>query len=204
MQRQLVFIHGGEAYTRYEDYLEHLRTKEIDLHTERNVRWYHTLPETLGDDWEVIKPSMPNSGNAKYREWKIWFERHFPFLRDEVVLIGHSQGGVFLTKYLIENEVPFSISKLFLVGSVHDVPGRLGDALEDGGDFGFDTTALARLHERARSIYVVHSEDDFVVPFTQGEKLAAALPEAEFMVFHDKNHFLIEEFPDLIFKIKAS
>lgn len=203
MKAQVVFIHGGSAYSRYEDYLEYLRTTDVDPFAERSQRWHHTLGETLGADWEVLRPSMPNSGNAKYEEWKIWFERHFPFIRDGVVLIGHSQGGIFLTKYLLENKTPFSVKALFLVGSVYDVPGRLGSELEDGGDFGFDRAALPQLAEQVANLYIVHSTDDFVVPFAQGEKLAAALPMAEFMVFEDKNHFLIEAFPELIHKIKA-
>jgi predicted alpha/beta hydrolase family esterase len=203
MKQQLVFVHGGEAFSQYEDYLEHLRTTEVDPFKERSRRWYHTLPETMGDDWEVIKPAMPNSGNAKYEEWKIWFERHLPFMRDGVVLMGHSQGGIFLTKYLLENDFPLRIKALFLVASVFDVAEPFGDAKEDGGDFVYTVGDLSHLTALADTVFVYHSKDDFVVPFAQGEKLAKALPGAEFMVFKDKNHFLIEEFPEIIKKIKA-
>ena len=203
MKQQVVFIHGAEAYSNYEDFLADLRTREVDPFKEIHARWHRNLADGLGDDWEVIRPSMPNSDNAKYLEWKIWFERHFEFIRDGVVLIGHSQGGIFLTKYLLENKTPFTIQKLFLVGSVLDVDQRFFDALEDGADFVFDKEALPSLQEKVEQLYIVHSKDDFVVPFEQGEKLALALPNAEFMVFEDKNHFLIEEFPELIEKIKG-
>lgn len=204
MKKQVVFIHGGEAFQNYEDFLTELKNKEIDgLFTESPKRWHKELVKTLGDEYEVFKPSMPNSDNSKYLEWKIWFERHFPFLREDVILIGHSQGGMFLTKYLIENETPFSVKALFLVGSIHDSYVCFGESLEDGGDFGFDATRLPLLVERVENLIVVHSKDDFCVPFEQGEKLAKALPEAEFMVFEDKNHFLVEEFPELIEKIKS-
>jgi predicted alpha/beta hydrolase family esterase len=202
MKKQLVFIHGGEAYRNYEDYLDELRAREVDPFAEKSIRWYRNLPETLGIGWEVIKPMMPNSGNAKYEEWKIWFEKHFEFLRDGVILVGHSQGGIFLTKYLLENKTPFTIKALVLVGSVYDVSVPLNDSKEDGGDFGYDTTVLKTLHEKVEKILIYHSRDDFCVPFEQGEKLAAALPEAEFIAFADKNHFLLEEFPELIEKIK--
>lgn len=203
MKKQLVFIHGGEAYSNYEDFLEYLRTQEITLHNEPSKRWHKDLVNDLGNDWEVIKPAMPNSENSKYEEWKIWFERHFDFLQEEVVLIGHSQGGMFLTKYLIENSTPFNISKLFLVGSIHDSYVPFNGSLEDGGDFGFDAEKVPALADKVKKIYILHSKDDFIVPFEQGEALAKALPNAEFMVFEDKNHFLIEEFPELIQKIKG-
>lgn len=203
MKKQVVFIHGGEAYSDYENYLKHLRTVEIDPFKGRSVRWYHQLPELFGDGWEVIKPAMPNSGNAKYQEWKIWFERHFDFIADEVTLIGHSQGAIFLIKYLLENNTPFKIKTLCLAAGVVDVSERFNDALEDGGDFNYDLALLLTLEAKAETILILHSKDDFVVPFEQGEKLAAALPNAEFMVFEDKNHFLIEDFPELIDKIKG-
>lgn len=203
MMKQLIFIHGGEAYSDYDDYLEHLRTTDVDPFKERSVRWYHTLPETFGAGWEVIKPSMPNSGNAKYLEWKIWFERHFTFIQSGAILVGHSQGAIFLIKYLLENDVPFNIRALVLAAPVVDVAKRFDEDLEDGGDFTYDIDTLPRLAVKAEKIVILHSKDDFVVPHEQGEKLAAAVPEAEFITFEDKNHFLIEEFPELIEKLKS-
>jgi len=201
-KRQLIFIHGGEAFSKYDDFISYLKTQEIELHRAPSNRWHKHLQEDLGEEWEVIKPAMPNAQNAKYEEWKIWFERYFTFLNEEVVLIGHSQGGMFLTKYLIENKTPFTVKALFLVGSVHNSSATFNDSLEDGGDFGYDDTEIPLLAKKIEHIYIAHSKDDFVVPFEQGEKLAKALPEAEFMVFEDKNHFLIDEFPELIDKIR--
>jgi len=142
---------------------------------------------------------MPNKQNAQYKEWKIWFERHFEYLHDDILLIGWSLGGYFLLKYLIEETLPFSIKHLFLIAAPFE-PEDFGG--EDGGDFAFDRKKVGNVAAQAANIYILHSKDDFVVPFSHGEKLAAALPEAEFITFEDKNHFLIEEFPELIGKIK--
>ena len=48
----------------------------------------------------------------------------------------------------------------------------------------------------------MHSQDDFVVPYKHGVALSEALPKAEFVTFEDKNHFLVEEFPELVDKIQ--
>ena len=69
-------------------------------------------------------------------------------------------------------------------------------------DFEFDTTKTGELANKIENIYILHSKDDFVVPFSHAEKYVEMLPNAEFMTFEDKNHFLIEEFPELIEKIK--
>jgi predicted alpha/beta hydrolase family esterase len=204
MKKQVVFIHGGEAYSNYEDFLYDLQHEEISNPlSDREKRWHQDLRSVLGDECEVFKPSMPNSQNAKYLEWKIWFERHFQFLRDEVVLVGHSQGGMFIAKYLSENQPPFKIKALFLLGAVYTTDRPINDSREDGGDFAFDTSRVGELAKKAQKIYIFHSKDDFVVPYEHALKYKEALPEAELVAFEDKNHFLIPEFPELIEKIKG-
>ena len=199
--KQVFYIHGGNAYSDYNAFLDDLRTMPV-----RNLpdveplkKWTQSLREDLGEDFEVFTPTMPNSLNAKYLEWKIWFERHFEYLRDDIILLGWSQGGYFLAKYLIEENPPFSIKALFL-GAAPFEPADFGG--EDGGDFAFDTTKVSELGKKAQNIVIMHSKDDFVVPYEHALKYKAALPNAELVKFEDKNHFLIAEFPELLSKIK--
>jgi hypothetical protein len=201
-KQQVFYIHGGNAFSQYDDFLTYLRTKEIrDLpFSESLAVWSQSLVPTLGTDYEVFAPTMPNKQNAKYQEWKIWFERHFEYVHDEVIMVGWSLGGYFLLKYLVENETPFSIKSLLLLAAPFEPADGSG---EDGGDFVFDTAQVHTIAKRASNITIMHSKDDFVVPFTHAEKLASALPKADLVIFEDKNHFLIEDFPELINKIKA-
>lgn len=200
-KQQVFYIHGGTAFSRYEDFLNHLRTKEIrDLPGTEPVRkWSSTFREDLGEEFEVFMPSMPNSQNAKYEEWKIWFERYFEHLHDEVILVGWSQGGYFLAKYLIENDVPFRIKALFLISAPFENADFGG---EDGGDFAFDTSRVGELAKKAAKIYLFHSKDDFLVPYEHALKYKNGLSEAELITFEDKNHFLVEELPELLEKIR--
>jgi len=199
MKKQVVFIHGADSCSNYEDFLESLRTRAVEPFKEPSRRWKHTLAEELGDNYQVILPQMPNSENAKYIEWKIWFERHFDFLQGEVVLIGHSQGGYFLAKYLIENQVPFRVQGLYLVAAPIG-PDDFGG--EDGGDFSFDIDNLSNLENQVLHIVIVHSEDDPVVPYEHALRYQKALSKATLMSFSDRGHFLQSEFPELIQHIK--
>ena len=105
MKKQVVVIHGADTFDTYEDSLKFLRNFEIDsLEYFKGKNWKTSLQERLGDEFEVISPRMPNTLNAKYLEWKIWFEKLVPLLNEEVILIGHSLGGTFLAKYLAENK----------------------------------------------------------------------------------------------------
>ncbi|HEY0964616.1 MAG TPA: alpha/beta hydrolase [Candidatus Paceibacterota bacterium] len=201
MDQQVLYIHGGNAYSSYEDFLQDLRTMALPaLRGEITIkRWSETLRQDLGEGFEVIAPSMPNKHNAKYLEWKIWFERHFELLRDDLILVGWSQGGYFLTKYLIENDLPVSVRGLILIAAPFE-PAQFGK--EDGGDFQFDTSKAGLLQEKVPSITIFHSQDDFIVPFAHAEMYKQALPNAELVTFSDRNHFLLPEFPELLERIK--
>lgn len=200
-KQQVLYVHGGTAFSRYEAFLKHLKTKELrDLPgMEQLKKWSSTFRDDLGDSYEVFMPSMPNSQNAKYEEWKIWFERYFEYLHDEVTLVGWSQGGYFLVKYLIENKIPFDIKALFLLATPFKNDNFEG---EDGGDFAFDTDRIEDLAKRVKKIYLFHSKDDSIVPYAHAENYKKALPEAELVTFTDKNHFLLENFPELLEKIR--
>lgn len=199
MKQQIIFIHGGEAYSNYDVFLECLKNEVIDPFEIHTKRWHQKLPVSLGETYEVFLPKMPNPENAKYLEWKIWFEKYIPFLHDEVILIGHSQGGYFLAKYLTENMFSISIKALYLVSAPFE-PDDFGG--EDGGDFRFDTTQLSKLQENIPRIVIFHSTDDYVVPYSHALKYKEQMLKAELRTFEDRVHFWQEEFPELVADIK--
>lgn len=202
VKKQIVFIHGGTAFSRYEDFVTYLRTKPIDdpLEEKSEKRWQPTLREVLSDTHEVYYPTMPNKQNAKYTEWKVWFERYHVFLRDGVILIGHSLGGYFLAKYLSEERMPVTVRALYLLAAPFENDDFGG---EDSGDFAFVVEMLPRLAEQVGAVYILHSIDDPVVPFAHAEKYQQAIHGATLVPFEDKNHFILEEFPEFIAKIQA-
>lgn len=202
MKKQVVFIHGGTAFSKYSAFIEYLKTTPVRNSLEDDIprRWTTDLRDDLGDAYEVYMPSMPNKQNAKYNEWKIWFERHFEFLQDGAILIGHSQGGYFLAKYLIENNMPMKVKALYLVAAPFEPDDFDG---EDGGGFNFDTTKLDEIAQKVKKIFIFHSKDDPVVPFAHAEKYKKALRNAELVSFENHGHFLMEEFPEIIDSISS-
>lgn len=164
--------------------------------TEAGKHFTHTLREDLGEDFEVFMPSMPNKQNADFTEWSMWFERHFTYLSGEVTLVGWSLGGMFLTKYLSEQEVPFVVNKLVLLGAPcgkYDSPDG-----NDCGNFQFEPSVLSALAAKVEKILILHSNDDFVVPVEAAHQYKTHLPNAELVIYEDKNHFLSPKFPELL------
>ncbi len=201
VKQQVFYIHGGESFLNYQVFLDRLRTKGIwDLPGEESEgRWIDTLQTDLGPEYEVFRPQMPNKQNAKYDEWKLWFERHFEYLRDDIILIGYSLGAMFVSRYLIENKLPFRLKAVFIMAS----PVRMsGFDDTDCADFMFDLDQASNISAQTDQVYLLHSQDDFVVPYEHSLAYKKALPEAELITFTDKNHFLIPVFPEIVAKIK--
>ena len=75
MKRQIILIHGGNTYDSYEQYIATLKKIKLDFKRALSgIGWRGSLQEELGKKFEVIAPRMPNSLNAKYLEWDIWFK----------------------------------------------------------------------------------------------------------------------------------
>lgn len=206
MKKQVIYIHGGSSFSEYGNFLKNLQTvplRDLPGSDEESIRhWKKDLAKDLGDDYEVFKPAMPNARNARYIEWKIWFERYLSLVEKEVILVGHSLGGMFLAKYLSEEVLLVQVSQLYILAAPS------GDYLADGEDckeFLFSGEKLSGLDENfIKNIHIWHSEDDFVVPVSELKWFRRYLPEAQYRVFTDKNHFLGPELPELALEISRN
>jgi predicted alpha/beta hydrolase family esterase len=198
--KQVILIHGGDTFGDYESYLNFLRTRNLDFekHGMRRPDWQANITSGLGDGFQVIRPEMPSKWNAKYQEWKIWFERFFTFLNNDIILIGSSLGGSFLVKYLSENTLPNTIKALFLIAaaSSDEVTGKwsLYDFLPPKN--------LTNVSSQTNNIILYHSKDDDMVPINQVERFEAAWPQAMIRIFEDRDHFNQAEIPELLEDIK--
>ncbi len=194
--KQVCVIHGGSTYDSVEAYLDHLASLELDYtRLLYRPRWNQWLGEALSD-WEVLLPSMPNTANAQYDEWSLYFSKIIPFLRDDAVLVGHSLGGIFLAKYLSEHSETLHFHAVILIAAPFNDPTN-----ESLGTFKL-SDAIATLHLTADEFYLFHSEDDVVVPVEEVKKYQALLPTAHLTLFKDRNHINTPTFPELVDAIK--
>ncbi len=189
--KQILIIHGGDSFSSYDAYVRSLRSLEISYDRLRQQKkWKTWLAEQLPEA-DVLLPTFPNGSNAAYDEWVIYFEKLLPFLHDEVYLIGHSLGAMFLAKYLNENPLENPVKKLLLIAG-----GYNDESMEDLGSF--KVTSAKNLPQSADEIHLFHSEDDPVVPYSELAKFQADLPDAIIHSFENRGHFLDESFPELL------
>lgn len=190
--QQVVVIGGGNTFDAYDNYLAALRGRVLTLDRLKGKGWKSTLEASLGEGYEVLSLRMPCMDNAKYLEWKIVFEKLLPLLSGKTVFIGHSLGGVFLAKYFSEERMFEKVKALFLVAAPYESEDRYSLA-----DFA-PTDDLKGLVSAGIPIHLYQSEDDTIVSSSNLEQYIRALPSALPHVFHDRGHFLQEEFPELV------
>lgn len=197
MKKQVIIIHGGDIFETYKKYVAYLKQYNFKKDRLKRNRWTDTLEKELGKNYEVFLPIMLNSHNAKYSEWKIWFERLLLICNKEIILIGASLGGLFLVKYLSENKISKKIKGLFLVAA------PFGDKEKYYlADFHFNPKNLKKLEQQAKITNLYHSTDDDNVVFSDFEKYKKYLTSVTFHEFKNRNHFGQEKFPEIVKDIK--
>ncbi len=194
--KQIVVIHGGNAFEKYEEYIDFLQTKEVSLERLRSRDWKSTLGDELGENFDVLTPKMPNPSNARYNEWQIWFKRLVPLFDDQVIFVGHSLGGIFLAKYLSENVYPKTILATFLIAAPFNTP--VNHPLVD-----FNLTEpFDKFADQGGKIMLFHSNDDKIVYPDNVFLYKEALHNAEVKLFEGKGHFNSPDFPELVEEIR--
>ena len=203
MKRQIIVIHGGDAFDTYREYLSFLKKWKIDFdkYQHPKEKWRENLGKDLGRNFEVILPRMPNSLNARYFEWKIWFDKFVPHLKPGVVLVGYSLGGIFLVKYLAEKKFPVKIAGTFLVAAPFEDHGSDPDG-ESLVDFKLPKK-LEGFRRQGGQIFIYHSKDDPIVPCSHADQYEKVLGIATKRIFTNRGHFWQGKFPELVRDIKS-
>ena len=196
--RQVIVIHGGTTFSEYSRYLAFLATKPltIDRFT-YSPTWKERLQDELGSNYQVLLPAMPNKTNARYSEWKIWFEHLTSIFADDCILVGHSLGAIFLAKYLSENTVPVTVAATILIAAPHS-----SETNEDLTDFKIESLTN-QLTEQAGRLVFFNGFDDPVIALSELELYQKAIPLAECNIVSAPDHFVRAEFPELTALITA-
>lgn len=195
MKKQLVYIHGGDPYDTYGEFIADLKRSKLeadDFKQSTEKRWKDALQAELGPEYEIFRPEMPNWMNARYIEWEIFFGKMLKYVRPGAVFIGHSLGAIFLARYSADNPN-------------HGAAGIILIAPPFRAEGGFavpkDAQRLAKLGAR---LHVYFSADDPIVPFSNMKKYTKVVSDAVFTEFVDKGHFYAQkEFPEIIRDIRA-
>ena len=168
MKKHVLFIHGaGEgAY-------------------EADKKLAASLQHSLGPEYDVHCPAMPDEENAPYDQWKHQIEKELATMQEPIMLIGHSVGASIIMKCMSEIEVQKPIAGIFLMAT--PFWGGNGWRYEGYEELALAKGFAARLPKGA-SLFLYHSRDDEVVPFAHLALYAEQLPQATVREFDGRGH----------------
>jgi predicted alpha/beta hydrolase family esterase len=157
-----------------------------------------SLHNALGPAYDVHYPKMPEEDSATYADWKALIERALATLDDHVILVGHSVGASVLLKYLSEDQLDKPIIALFLLAT----PYWGADEFWTWDEVRLPEDVAAKLWSIPR-IYVYHSRDDKVVPFSHLALYAAKLPRATIRELDGRGHQFGNDLTDVAEDIRC-
>ncbi|GGY76869.1 alpha/beta hydrolase [Cellvibrio zantedeschiae] len=159
------------------------------------------LRRDLGAAYKISFPIMPAPSKPSYLRWKYELKNLLHGESSPKILIGHSLGGSVLLKYLSELPDKISASGLFIVAA--PFWGSENWTLDEfllRDDF-------AKSLPKSLKIFLYHSKDDDMVPFSHLDYYRKAIPQAEVRELDTGEHSFKKGLPELtrdIQKLSAS
>lgn len=197
-KQPVIIIHGGSCWASYKEYLADLKNSGFAVNFLPQPEWHRELQTNLGSAFKVLLPAMPNWQNAKYLEWKIWFEKAVAIAGRTPILVGHSLGAIFLTKYFSETSRPVKPKGIFLISAPY---ATLAEN-RDFGDFALKRPPY-RLSRTVKMIHFYQSVDDPIVAAENLNRYRECVPAAIVNLFKNRGHFTQGRFPELVKDIKS-
>jgi predicted alpha/beta hydrolase family esterase len=149
-----------------------------------------SLKQSLGAEYEIHYPVIPDDGDAPYEQWKPHIEKALAETQEPILLMGHSVGGSVLIKYLSEAEVKQPISGVFLMST----PFWGGDGWRYDGyeELELPEGAADRL-PKDTPIFLYHCSNDETAPFDHLALFAQVIPQATLRPLDDCDHQLNDD-----------
>ena len=154
------------------------------------------LGRELGDDYQVIAPTMPNPDEPHFGPWRDRIREELDNLHDGVMLFGHSFGGSVLIKYLAEVSLEEDVLGLFLVSVPYWGPGGW-----QYDEYDFPDGFAERIPHSP--VFLYHSRNDPEVPFNHLGLFAEKLPNATVRPLEGEEHSFTGGLPQLAADIKS-
>lgn len=211
--KTIIFIHGGESFGTHKEYIDWIQTTAVLWNTtpfeitETKKRWKLEIAQQITEQGSLVYlPEFPNPQNAKYDEWKLFFDAWISQIQLpwDIIFVGTSLGGCFLLKYFSEQNLSWKMEHGLLrirewqalnIATIHLIA-----ACIEAGDFTAPSNYVM-LNSLGNRVHIWHAEDDSVVPFETAKTLERILPEAQTHFFTSEKwygHFHgIEHIPEL-------
>jgi predicted alpha/beta hydrolase family esterase len=181
VNRQLLFVQGGGT----------------GAHDGWDSKLVESLGRSLGPDYEIRYPQMPNEGDPKYVTWRLALERELAALDDGAILVGHSLGGTMLLNALAERRSEQEFRAVFLISAPF-----VGEGGWPSDDLRLPRDLGARL-PRGVAVHIYHGLEDETAPPSHAELYARAVPQARIHRLPGRDHQLNNDLREVATAIES-
>jgi predicted alpha/beta hydrolase family esterase len=140
------------------------------------------LRSSLGNEFTVIYPQMPDADYPTYLAWDHVLTTNLKNLSGKVILLGHSLGASIILKHFSMTPVPGQIIGMILFG-----PPYWKDQNWDVSEYVIADDFLANL-SKLKNIYFYYSLDDEVIPYTHLKSYQSLIPQANWRIISGVDH----------------
>lgn len=152
---------------------------------EEDKRLVERLQRTLGPDYAIRYPEIPDDGEASFAQWRELIDRELAEVSGPVIMVGHSVGASVLMTWLGERADERKIAGVFLIAA----PFWGGDGWRyDGYEELELPSGIGSELPGELPIFFYHCRDDDVAPFEHLALYAAAIPQATVRGFDAGGH----------------
>ncbi len=147
--------------------------------------WFDWLKQKLEKlNCKVIVPQFPTPQNQTPESWFKVLEQYSDELNEDSILVGHSLGGTFLLRVL--ETIDFKIRGAFIVSATVGIKPLKN--FETDKPFTQKPFEWKKIRQNCKNFFVFHSENDPIVGFANGEKIAKML-STKLISVPDARHF---------------
>jgi predicted alpha/beta hydrolase family esterase len=179
MSRQVLFLQGAGAGT----------------HDEWDNKLVDSLTDSLGPEYDIRYPRIPNDGDAAYEVWKAALEPELAALDDGAILIAHSVGAAVLIRALAEGTSEHEVGAVFFIAAPF-----FGDGGWPGEDLGLPEDVAARLPS---VIHFYHGLKDDTAPPSHVELYERLIPQAQVHRLPGRDHQLNNDLREIATAIRS-
>jgi predicted alpha/beta hydrolase family esterase len=168
MAKQVLFVQGGS-----------------DGAYDADAKLVASLRGTLGADYVVRYPRMPDEENPDYEAWKNAIAGELATMGSGAILVGHSIGASVAIRAVVDGSIGQSLAGLFLLST----PFWYDHDFWCWKEVELPTDAAERIPD-GLPVYLYHGRQDESVPVSHVEMYARALPQAAVRRLDGRNHQL--------------
>lgn len=178
---QLLFVQGGGGK---------------GVHDEWDSRLVESLKRSLGPDYDIRYPRMPNEDDPKFSPWKAALLKELDKLDAGAVLVGHSIGATILVHSLAEQPPKRVPAGIFLISMPFIGEGGWpSDEIEPKPDLGAKLPAPS-------AVYIYQGSADETVPAKHADLNAKAIPQAVLRKLLGRDHQLNNDMSEVAADIR--